>query len=65
MINQLKKFRKVYGLSQSQLAENVGSTRQTISNIEREVYEPGIYLASKIAQVFRSSIEIVFFGGAK
>jgi putative transcriptional regulator len=48
-------------MTQQQLADKVGVTRQTIVAIENEKYSPSLELAFKIARVFNSPLEEVFF----
>jgi putative transcriptional regulator len=48
-------------MTQQQLAEQVGVTRQTIVAIEKEKYSPSLELAFRIAHVFGSPLEEVFF----
>ena len=47
-------------MTQAQLAEKVGVTRQTIVAIEGDKYSPSLELAFKIALVFNASIDEVF-----
>ena len=56
-IRQLRKARK---LSQEELADAVGTTRQTITSIEVEKYIASLPLAYKIAHFFGLTIEEVF-----
>lgn len=58
--NRIREFRTRAGLSQQQLAERVGATRQTINAIELEKYLPTLELAFKIAQTFEVTIDVVF-----
>ena len=60
MKNKLKEFRESLGLTQEQLGELVGVSRQAINSIETEKYEPSIWLAYDISQIFRCNIEEVF-----
>lgn len=60
MKNKLKQFREELGLTQEQLGELVGVSRQAINAIETEKFEPSIWLAYDIAKVFHSTIEEVF-----
>lgn len=60
MKNKLKQFREELGLTQEQLGELVGVSRQAINAIETEKYEPSIWLAYDIAKIFHSTIEEVF-----
>ena len=47
-------------MTQQELAEKVGVTRQTISAIEKGKYSPTLELAFRIAHVFNTSLEEVF-----
>ena len=58
-ITRLHIFRAGERLSQKQLGDIVGLTRQTISNIEHE-QEPTLLNAMKLAQYFGVSIEDIF-----
>jgi len=49
MKNRLKEFRERYGLTQEELANALGVTRQTIIAIEKGKYDPSLKLAFKIA----------------
>ena len=60
MENELKVYRAKYDLTQQDLAEKVGVTRQTIISIEKERYEPSLSLAFKLAQHFGVKIEDLF-----
>ncbi len=60
MKNKLKQFRDSLGLTQEQLGELVGVSRQAINSIETEKFEPSIWLAYDIAKVFHSTIEEIF-----
>ena len=60
--NRIREFRTRAGLSQQQLAERVGATRQTINAIELEKYLPTLELAFKIAQTFDVTIDTIFNG---
>lgn len=60
MKNKIKQFREDLGLTQEQLGELVGVSRQAINAIETEKYEPSIWLAYDIAKIFSSSIEEIF-----
>jgi putative transcriptional regulator len=59
--NRIKELRTGDGgLTQSQLAEAVGATRQTIIAIEQEKYAPSLELAFRIANAFGVPFEEVF-----
>jgi putative transcriptional regulator len=47
-------------MSQQQLADLVGCSRQTIVTLEQDKYSPSLLLAAKIARVFKAKIEDVF-----
>jgi putative transcriptional regulator len=60
MQNRVKDLRASLGLSQAQLADAVGVSRQTINSIEKERYVPSLPLALSLARYFGSSVEEVF-----
>lgn len=60
MKNRIKELRENKGLTQEQLGELVGTSRQAINAIETEKFEPSIWLAYDISQIFGYSIEEVF-----
>ena len=61
MQNQVRKLRFEHGqMTQQQLADKVGVTRQTIIAIEAGKYAPSLPLAFRIARIFGVSIEQVF-----
>ncbi len=60
MKNRIKELRKANKLSQSELADIVGTTRQTITSIEVGKYTASLGLAYKIAHHFNLTIEEVF-----
>lgn len=53
-------FRATKRMSQQELADLVGVSRQTIIQLERNRYNPSMLLAYSIAQVFDVSIEDLF-----
>ncbi|MCT4564181.1 MAG: helix-turn-helix transcriptional regulator [Maledivibacter sp.] len=60
MKNRLRQLRESLGLTQKQLGELVGVSRQAINSIETEKFEPSIWLAYDISKIFHCSIEEVF-----
>jgi putative transcriptional regulator len=60
MKNKLKVFRAMHDLTQEDLAEKVGVTRQTINAIEKMKYNPSLELAFKLARLFEVKIEDIF-----
>ena len=60
MKNALPDYRAEAGLSQADLADAVGVSRQTINAIERERYDPSLALAFDLAAFFDCRIEDLF-----
>ncbi len=60
MKNRLRDLRSAKGWSQSDLAERLGVSRQTVNAIETEKYDPSLPLAFKIARLFKHPIEEMF-----
>ena len=61
MTNSIRALRFARGeMTQAQLAEHVGVTRQTIIAIEQGRYSPSLEMAFQIAAVFGVPLEQVF-----
>lgn len=60
MQNNVERIRKLHNLSQEQLGEIVGVSRQTIISIEKGRYNPSLDLAFRIARYFVLPIEEIF-----
>ena len=60
MKNNIRVQRAVVRLTQQQLAEQVGVSRQTINAIESGKFIPLTLLARKIARTFRQPVEAIF-----
>lgn len=60
MKNKLKVYRAMEDITQEELANELGVTRQTIIAIERNKYDPSLALAFKIAAFFQVKIEDIF-----
>ena len=60
MDNELRVCRARQDITQGQLAEAVGVSRQTIISIENGRYDPSLELAFRLARYFKMSIEDVF-----
>ena len=60
MRNQLREPRAIREWSQSDLADRLGVSRQTINALETGKYDPSLPLAFKIARLFKLPIEEVF-----
>ena len=63
MQNNVEKMRKLRDLSQEQLGEALGVSRQTIISIEKGKYNPSLDLAFRMARFFETSIEEIFIYG--
>jgi putative transcriptional regulator len=59
--NQLKLARVAISLTQQQLAEQAGVTRQTIGLIETGAYNPTIRLCLKLAEITGKSLDELFW----
>lgn len=60
LYNKLKEYRAKLGVNQQQMGTLVGTSRQTISQIERGDYSPSVTLALKIAKVCGVTVEDIF-----
>lgn len=58
--NCLAELREKAGVTQEELANAVGVTRQSIISIERENCVPGVLLALKLAKFFKKPVENIF-----
>ncbi|WMS88948.1 helix-turn-helix transcriptional regulator [Pleionea litopenaei] len=60
IINGVKNLREERGMTQGELGEAVGVTRQTIAAIEQRRYSPSLETAFRIAREFNVGFEQVF-----
>lgn len=60
MKNRLRELRNERNITQEQLSQRVGVSRQSIVAIEIERYDPSLQLAFKLAREFNCSIEDIF-----
>ena len=61
METKIRQFRQEMGLTQQELADSVGVTRQTVNALENARYNPSLLLAYKITKILgKESIEDVF-----
>lgn len=60
MKNSIKELRVSSELTQEDLAELLGVSRQTIISLEKGKYNPSLVLAFRLARVFERSIEDIF-----
>jgi putative transcriptional regulator len=62
-VNRVREIRTESGLTQQDLADQVGVTRQTIIALEGEAYTPSLALALRITKVFGKPVEKLFWFG--
>ncbi len=60
MKNKVREFRKKKGLTQNELSELIGVSRQAINAIEKEKFDPSLPTAFKLSELFKTSIEELF-----
>jgi putative transcriptional regulator len=60
MKNTIKIERAVMNITQQELAEKIGVSRQTINAIESNKYVPSTLLAMKMARLFQKKVEEIF-----
>lgn len=60
MKNRLKVLRAERDLTQGDLADALGVSRQTVNAIEKGKFDPSLPLAFKIARLFEQAIEDIF-----
>lgn len=59
--NRVKELRSENGLTQGELAQLVGVTRQTIISLEKGSYVPSLLLAMRLSEELNIPIENIFF----
>lgn len=60
MKNGIKVQRAIHGLTQDQLAQRLGVSRQTVNAMETGRYVPSTVLALKVAEVFGKTVNEIF-----
>lgn len=60
MKNLIRVERARFELTQAQLAEKLGVSRQTIHAIEKNKFNPSVTLAIKMARFFKVTVEYLF-----
>lgn len=60
MENSLRVERAILHITQAELAEKVGVSRQAINSIETGKYMPSTVLSIKLARVFNKTVEDIF-----
>ncbi|ADV82289.1 helix-turn-helix transcriptional regulator [Terriglobus saanensis] len=58
--NNIRNLRAEAGLTQQELADLIGVTRQTVNAIEGDKYSPTLEAAFRIAEVLKVPLESVF-----
>ncbi len=58
---KLKEYRAKFNMKQGELAELVGVRRETIIRLEKGQYNPSLKLAMDIANVFKTTVEELFY----
>ncbi|MDA3734249.1 helix-turn-helix transcriptional regulator [Niameybacter massiliensis] len=60
MNNNIRSLRETQNLTQQDLADQLGVSRQTIISLENGRYNPSIMLAYRISRIFNLTIEDIF-----
>jgi len=60
MKNTIRIERAVHNITQQELAEKIGVSRQTINAIESNKYVPSTVLALKMARLFQKKVDDIF-----
>ncbi|WP_277633122.1 helix-turn-helix transcriptional regulator [Avrilella dinanensis] len=60
MKTKIKVFRAIHDMTQAELAEKLGVTRQTINAIEAGKYAPSVELALKMSKLFDVTVNEIF-----
>lgn len=60
MKNTLRIERAIHNITQAELAEKIGVSRQTINAIESNKYVPSTVLALKMAKLFGKKVDEIF-----
>jgi putative transcriptional regulator len=58
--NQIRELRALHEITQQDLADKIGVTRQTVIAMEQDKYSPSLETAFKVARVFGVSLEQCF-----
>jgi len=61
MKNKIKVQRAMHDMTQADLANKIGVSRQTINAMEKNKYVPSTVLALKVAKLFETPLEEIFF----
>jgi len=60
-MNRVKEFRKELGISQLELAKDIGVSRQTINMIENDKYNPTLELCLNLAHRLQTDLNSLFW----
>ena len=60
LTNRVRELRARFRMSQTELADAIDVSRQTISLIERGDYSPSVVLALRMAQIFGEPVDSIF-----
>ncbi len=60
MKNRVKELRTAVGMTQQQLADRVHVSSRTIISLEKELYNPSLLLAYRIAELFGVTVEDLY-----
>lgn len=58
--NTVQEFRKERKMTQEELAQALGVSRQTVSALEKGNYTPSVALALHVAEIFNTSVHEIF-----
>jgi len=61
MKNKIRELRTGRNMTQEDLAEIIGVSRQTINAIEKEKFDPSLPTAFKLSKLFKLPIDQIFF----
>ena len=59
--SRVKDLREKLGLTQQQLADEVGVSRQTIYYLEKGDYNPSLTLSFKLTEIFQTTLDNIFY----
>ncbi len=60
MKNRIKIERAILDITQEDLSNKIGVSRQTINSIEKKRYVPSTVLALKLSSVFKKNVNEIF-----
>jgi putative transcriptional regulator len=60
ILNRVRELRELHSMTQGELGDAIGVTRQTVAAIEQRAYSPSLESAFRIARVFKVGLEEVF-----